>query len=1007
MSYPRSFDGHLWPRGRFSPRGFLTTLALVSALAATPLWAQTGSVVGRIVDGQTGRPVATAQVTVAGTGLGAIVDAEGRFRIDNVPVGSREVRAIRIGYQTASAVVTVMAGTPVSIELRLSETAIALDAIVVTGTAGDTRRKAIGNAVSSVSADETLAKAPAVNVTELLQAKTPGLTLIPGSGTAGTGSNFRLRGASSVYANTSPTVYVDGVRIHSGGSGNFDVFGQNTSALDAINPADIESVEVIKGPAAATLYGAEAAAGVIQIITKKGRPGTVSWDARMEYGGNEWVDELRPVNYGVATAARIADPANYPGYQGLQVGDIISHRVMSEPDALRVGQLTKFALGARGGGENYAFYVSGGRDQEEGSYYNNHSNRTSLRGNFQFQPSPKLTFSTDVGYSINEVRLPLSDNIATGLIISSYLATPGRKYPFPAGLNYFTIAPEIFNTYENITRSDRFILGANAEYKFTNWASTKLVVGYDVNAGQAEVYFAPAPAGTNPFTARASFNYDNTKGLIAEGRPLNKNLTIDWTGLVTREIGDDLVSNTSVGMQYLKNNQQRTESYGQDLGAAGIRSISAAAVTWGDESFSEQKSLGFYAQEQIGWRDRLFVTTAVRMDNNSAFGSELKRVFYPKVSASWVVSDEDFFSLPAVEQLRLRAAWGQAGNSPGPFDAVRAYTTSVATGATSTSSALRYSTVGNPDLKPERSSELEIGFEADLFKGRMGVDVSYYNSKTKDALLPVDVAPSTGFTGTQLQNLGTIANSGFELLVSATPYRTSLLTIESTVSLSTNSNELVSFGDDRAPIIFGAYAPVERYQVGYPLAGFWAQQVQYDASGAVIKNAQGRPILQDSSIYMGPSVPTREIAFSNTFTFFDKVRVYGLLDYKGGHYQFNVKDWRRDRSGVSWETVNPATPADEVLVRQFASQTFMHIQQADFLKLRDLSVSYDLPASLLDHIGVNRSTLTLAGHNLKIWTKYGGADPEVNFHGDGTFNRNDSWTVPQTRRLSVSLSVNF
>ncbi len=532
-------------------------------------------------------------------------------------------------------------------------------------------------------------------------------------------------------------------------------------------------------------------------------------------------------------------------------------------------------------------------------------------------------------------------------------------------------------------------------------------MGYDLGAGQAEVYFAPAPPGTNPFTARASFNFDNTKGLIAEGRPIYKNLTVDWSALATRRINETMVSNSSLGLQYLSNSAERTESYGQDLGAAGIRSIAAAAVTWGNQSFSEQKSLGFYAQEQVGWRDRLFVTTAVRMDNNSAFGSKLNRVFYPKVSASWVISDEDFFSLPRVDQLRLRAAWGQAGNSPGPFDAVRSYTTSVATGESGTSSALRYSSVGNPDLKPERASEIEVGFEADMFNGRVGVDLSYYNSKTKDALLPVSVAPSTGFTGSQLQNLGTIANSGFELLLNATPLRNSFLTWESTISLSTNHNELLSFGDERAPIVLTIYAPVQRYQVGYPLAGYWAAKVQYDAAGNLIKTSAGRPILQDTAIYMGPSIPTREVAFSNTFTLFDRLHLHGLLDYKGGHYMFNVKDWRRDRSGVSWATVNPAADPDEVLVRQFASQTFLDIQKADFLKLRDLSVSYDLPAAFLDRFGVRRSTLTLAGHNLKIWTKYGGADPEVNFTGDDTFNRNDSWTVPQTRRLSASLTVSF
>jgi outer membrane receptor protein involved in Fe transport len=480
------------------------------------------------------------------------------------------------------------------------ETAIALDEVIVTGATGDTRRKAVGNAVSSISAPQILEQAPLSNVTEVLQARTPGLTLMPGSGTVGTGANFRLRGASSIYGGVRPTFYVDGVRIQSEGVGNFNVFGQNSSALDAINPNDIESIEVIT-PAAATLYGAEAASGVIQIITKKGRPGTVAWEGRFEYGGNSWPAELRPINYGLATAARIADATNYPAYQGLQVGDIVKHRVMSESNALRVGEIKKFSLSARGGGEHYSFYVSGGRDEEEGSHYNNFANRTSLRGNFQFEPNDRLTFSTDIGYSLNDVALPLSDNIATGLIISSWLAIPGRAYPFPAGLNYFSIAPEVFNTYENVTRSNRFIIGTTGNYRFSDQVSTKLTVGYDLDAGQAEVYFAPAVPGTNPFTARASFDYDNTKGLMAEGRPLYQHLSVDWTGLFTRPINTDVMSNFSVGLQYLTSSNERTETYGQDLGAAGVRSISAAAVTWATRvSPSRSRSVCMYRSRLAG-----------------------------------------------------------------------------------------------------------------------------------------------------------------------------------------------------------------------------------------------------------------------------------------------------------------------------------------------------------------------------------------------------------------------
>ena len=980
---------------------------LALALVATPLLAQTGTITGRVTDARSGVPITTAQVTITGTSLGAAVDAEGRFRIVNVPPGPHEVRARSIGYQPATAAFSVAADGSASVNLSMNESATALDAVLITGAVGDTRRRAIGNAVSTVSVSDVIGKSSVSNITEVLQSKVPGLTLLPGSGEAGTSTNYRLRGAGSLYGSNNPTIYVDGVRVNSRGQGNYTVFGQTSSSLDAINPNDIESIEVIKGPAAATLYGAEAAAGVIQIITKKGQSGRIRWDARYEAGHSWWPESMRPINYSLSTAARIADPVNYPGYVGTQVGDIVSHRVMSESDALRDGGIRRSSLSASGGGDRYSFFVSGSRDDEQGVNLNNYSKLGSLRGNFSFVASNKLTFNTNLSFSQNHVRLPLNDNIAFGLIISSYLAIPGRAYPFPAGLNYFTILPSVANTYDNQTRSDRFIVGTSADYKPVSWFSNKFRVGLDMNIGRAELYFPPQPAGLDPFSARASFDLVNTKGFIAQGRPLNQDFTINYDGTITRELSSTLVSNSSFGVQFLSNAYHRTDAYGQDLGSFGIRSVSAAAVTTGGEQDTTQKSIGFYVQQQAAWRDRLFITGAVRVDNNSAFGSKLDHVFYPKASVSYVISEEPFFHLPAVDQLRLRFAWGQAGNSPGPFDAIRSFTTSVVTGATTTSSALRYASVGNPNLRPERGSEIELGFESSLIGGRLGLEATYYNKTTRDALLQVAVPPSSGFAGTQLQNLGKISNTGFEVVLNATPMRRTPLTIETTLSLSTNHNKLVSFGDERAAIIFGDYAPVQRYQEGFPLAAYWAQRVQYDANGNLVKNAAGQPIIDPVSVYMGPSVPTKEVAFSSDFIVFERLRLHSLFDYKGGHYMFNVKDWRRDRAQLSWATVNPQANPDEVLARMFAAENWYDVQKADFLKLRDLSLSYDLPAAFVGRFA-DRATLMLAGHNLRIWTKYGGADPELNFNGGtSTFNRNDSWTVPTPRRYTFSVAARF
>jgi len=994
---------------RASIRFWLIATLVAGAIALLPAIAsaQTATVAGRVVDAQSGAPVTSAQVMVVGTSIGTAVDNDGRFRLTGVPVSARQLRVRGIGYQPNTTSLNLTSGGTADLRIAMSASATALDAMVITGAVGDTRRRAIGNAVSTVNVGDVLERSTVNNITEILQSKTPGLTLMPGSGSAGTSTNYRLRGAGSLYAGNTPTIYLDGVRVNERNQGNFSVFGQTASSLDAINPNDIESIEIIKGPAAATLYGAEAAAGVIQIITKRGRPGKTRWEARVETGSAEWDDDLKPVNYGVATAARIADTTGFPGYKGLAVGDIISHRAMTEPNALRTGGLSKLSLSAAGGGERYNYFVSAAQSKEEGVNLNNYSNLGSVRGNFSFIPSDKLNFSTNIDISRSHVRLPLNDNIAFGLIISSYLAIPGRKYAFPAGLNESQILPEVANTYDNQTRADRYIIGTTAEYKPVDWLTNRVRVGIDQNIGRAELYFPPQPAGLNPFSARASFELDNTKGFLAQGRPLSQNLTVNYDATATRQISTNAISNTSIGAQYLANTYRRTDAFGQDLGATGIRSISAAAITTSNEAFSEQKSLGLYAQEQLAWRDRLFLTGALRVDNNSAFGSELNRVFYPKASVSYVISEEPYFQVPFVSNLRLRLAWGQAGNSPGPFSARQSYTVSVVTNPLNTASALRYDSVGNPNLKPERGNEIEAGFEAGLFNGRANIDFTYYNKTTNDALLPVAVPPSIGFAGTRLENLGKISNTGFEVVLTGTPIEMKQLSMETTLALSTNRNRLVSFGDERDPIIFGSYAPSQRYQEGYALGGMWAQRVQRDADGKVVKNANGQPILDPVSVYMGPSAPTREVSLSSGLRFFNAIRIFGLADYKGGHYQFNVKDWRRDRAGLTWETVNPDANPDEVLVRRLASQTYLHIQKADFVKLRDLSLSYDLPQVFVGKFA-ERATVTLAGHNLKIWTKYGGADPEINFNGgESTFNRNDSWTVPMTKRYSISLAVNF
>jgi TonB-dependent SusC/RagA subfamily outer membrane receptor len=978
--------------------------ALGLAVAACPALAQTGTLVGRVTDALTGGAIATARVTVTGTRLGTFVDAAGQFRLRDVPSGAREVRARAVGYGPATAVTSVTPDATTTVELRMTAVGHELDAVVVTGSVGDTRRRAVGHAVAVVSAREIVGRSAVANLTEVLQAKVPGLALLPTSGTVGTAASYRLRGTGSLGAGNSPTVYVDGVRVSARDQGGYDVFGQTTTALDAITPADIESIEVIRGPSASTLYGAEAATGVIQIFTRRGRPGRVRWESRLETGRSDWDESLRPVNFAIATPARLADTTLWPGFRGKAIGDVVSFRPMDDGRALRTAALSRLVLSAAGGAERSTFFASVGRSGEEGVYHNNFSRLTSLRGNVTLAPTGAVSVTTSVALSRNHVRLPLNDNAGpVGLIASSFLAIPGRSYGYPGSRNYATMTPELANRYDNQVRADRYTFGATAEHAPVRWLRNTLRVGLDANVGQAELYFAPDSA--TPYPSRASLGFDNARGLIAQAGPLNQDVTVHYDGTVTGRMSSRLRSTTSLGMQYLANRFRRTSAIGVGFGSGALRSVASAAVRSSADSSSEQKSVGVYVQQQLSRDDRLFLTVAARIDNNSAFGRRLKAVLYPKASVSYVISEEPYFRVPGIGALRLRAAWGQAGNSPGPFDAARSYTASVVTSGDVTESALRYGSAGNPNLRPERGSESEAGFEVTLLEGRVELDASYYSKTTHDALIPVAVPPSSGFTGEQLTNLGTISNRGVEAVVRSTFVRRRALTADATLSFSTNRNRLVSFGDTRSPIVIGFNAPSQRHQEGFPLGGMWGQRLRYNPDGTLLK-VDGRPVPDTTDVYLGPSVPTREVALAGGLLLLGRLRLHGLADYKGGHHQFNVTDRRRDRAGVSWETVNPAADPDEVLLRQSAFHTMLHIQPADFVKLRDLSIGYDVPPRFLR--GVARgAVVTAAGHNLKIWTRYGGADPEVNQSGPLRFNRDDLWTVPQTRRYSASVALTF
>jgi len=1040
--------------------GLLVIPVVLAVLSPLPLAAQaTGTVRGRVTETGGQQPIAEAQVTIAGTTLGGITNAAGEYVITNVPAGERTLRVRRIGFESGQRTVTVPSGAPVEASFTLARSATQLSEIVVTGTTGEVERRTVGNSITQVNVAELTERNSIMNVSEVLQGKAPGVTILPGSGATGTAGEIRIRGASSTSGYT-PVVFVDGIRYNIADLGSFSATGggtaglaqstQVTSALNWLNPNDIESIEVIKGPAASTLYGAEAANGVIQIITKKGTRGQqqLRWGFRAERGQNEW--HFAPAtNFTTCDATKQAAVVTgttnpqWPGCQNVPVNTIITgNPIMDDPRAIRTGDLSRLSMTLRGGGDRYSLYLSGDRDTEQGVFKNNDNSRTSVRTNFTFNPVEQVDFAVSVNWQNGRVRLPIQDESANGLLLSSSRGRPGLLTALgPDNIGWSNLAPDAANLYRNYTDTDRLTLGGTVNYTPFSWFRNRATLGLDNTTSQAQLLFLPNEIS-------AAQDPDAAAGANLRRTPTARLITLTYNGDLLWKPTADLQTTTSFGSQVVTDQRERLDATGIGLGAPDVTLVNLAQRSTGAEVFSENNSVGYYLQEQFGWRDRLFLTAAVRADDHSSFGTNFDLIVYPKVSVSYVLSDEPaargFVDALKLNSLKLRGAWGQAGRAPTAYSAPQTYTVDRVTLGTITGSAARTSSIGNPDLEPEKGEEIELGFEASAFADRLGADFTYYDKTTTNMLQAVSVAPSTGFIGTRLSNLGEVKNRGVELSLFGTPLDQPNFRWDARLNLSTNKNELVSFGIPGKLLetpTGQAYGSVQQHRPGYPLGGFWVVpplrcgvdalaataattgpnacqynqgELQLTAAGAAIFNGG-----DTARRYLGSSTPTREAGFSSTFTLFRYFRIYGLIDYKGGFNVFNQQERSRCQAANDncWRTNDPSArfptnQADSIRNREFAAYRATGvapewIQKGDFFKLREVSLTVDVPPQYVSRLGAESMSLVFSGRNLALWSDYEGVDPEVNSYGGRNFVRVDAYAAPMMRRFSAAINLAY
>lgn len=964
-----------------------------------------GSVTGHVTDAATGRPLTAVQVFLAGTELGATTDAQGRYAISNVPAGQREIHARLLGYGDASQTVTVPDDGTVTADFELATQAIALDAVLVTGTAGRQERRAQGATIANVSVSDVNEVAPVTDVAEILQARVPGLSLTQGSGVAGSAQQIRIRGASSISLSNEPLIYIDGIRAD---TRPVDIAsGAIVNPMNNIDPNEIESIEVVKGPAAATLYGADASAGVIQIITKRGAAGT-AFQQTFSLGYNRLNPDFTPYsNFGVCREEDLDIPNGI--CQGRAAGDIVSDSPMQRYGLPEDGDQMTFSWTARGGGERYGFFAALSADRENGLFPNSLYERYTARVNYNIVPADGFRLEFNFPFVKVGGDFPVTAGSSRGWTTGGWAGTPLTKGTTTDGWFATNRTPEAIANIEHTLSSVRVIPDVKLSWDPREWWQNRLTLGGDLSLTQTSQLF---PKNDNGW-----YSAQENLGQITETRRELISFTANYLSTFRIPISEAWGSSLSLGseIQYLE--EDETFAFGNSLTTNAAHSVSAAAQVSGGQELTRDRRVGFYGQFEPNFRERIYLQFGLRADRFAAFGSDAPWFLSPSARVSYVLSEEPFWNVGWVPSLRLRAAYGTTGRAPGAGASLQTYSaTPYLTGPNQVGSGIIPLNPGNRDLEAERGEEFEAGFDAGLFDERVGLEVTYFNKVTKNLLLQVPQPPSLGFLEERWENIGEVRNSGFEIAARAALISRENLALDVRAGLATLANEVIDLGGVAgfSSIRFGS---VNQVVEGRQVGAFYSHKIR-----SVDVDA-GHAIVSDTLEYLGNLLPTLEGNFSATLTLFGNLRLYGNVDFKNDFMLYNATAVYRDRNfqvGERWIRRDEIlTPEESIrLFGPYVSESGepigigsveeAFVEPADFVRLNELSLTYTVPESVVDRLfGASAASVRVSGRNLKLWTDYSGFSPDVQNEFDAIAGRADFFTVPPPQRIGIRFDVSF
>jgi TonB-linked SusC/RagA family outer membrane protein len=1063
----------------------LFTLLLATLVAVPVAMAQQGATVTGKVTGEGGNPVAFASVVLGGMGLGASTREDGVFSI-TVPAARVtnqrvDVTVRAIGYQSATQQVTLSQGS-VTVNFTLAVNPLRLGEIVVTGAGTASSIERLGAVVSTVKSEE-IVKSNELNAVQALAAKAPGVVVTSSSGEAGASSFILIRGQKSIEGTSQPIFVVDGVPVDN----STIVTTEPTAGTQAmnrmadLNPADIESVEILKGAAAAAIYGARAGAGVILITTKRGQAGAPKWNYRVSYSQDEVnTDYPLQTKFGQGSGGE-PSVCDGPGcyLTGASFGPLLAPGTPTYnhfKEMFESGNTIDNSLSLSGGTERSSFYLSLGHTNQDGYIIadkDKYSRTTALvKGNLEL--NEKLRIGATVNFADTHGSFIQKGSNLSGLLLGALRTPPefnnsnfidettglhrSYRYPQPTATSqYETRAYDnpyfIVNNIKNTSDVGRSFGNVNIDYAPLSWLTLKYTLGADYSS-DARIEGLPPSNSTYPNGQIDRANYTVLQvdhNLIAQAQK-------DWN--------DWTKTSLTIGQNLNSRKYEQLQVRGKGFISPDLfqlsNTISSNLLPLDYESLVHLEA--YFFEGKLDLWDQVYLTGGVRSDASSTFGKDVRRNWFPKASAAWEASK--YLGIRSgqgtLSYLKVRAAYGETGREPAPYQVFSGY--QVGTFLDGWTTGLNVSQAGNAGifiaaargqerLKPERNKELEGGIDLAFFDSKVDVGFTYYDAKSTDVILSLPVPPSTGYFS-QVQNAAEITNKGMEISVNWRALTTPSFAWTIGAQYAKNKNKVTDLRGAEEFYLGGTFNGGIKEGYAHGVFIDWdfgrcrlgeesnvASGVDVNAwctannapDGAMYIGEDGYPIFDETPHVVGDPNPDWTGSLSSSLNLWGKWNLSALVDYRSGGQVFNgtkgallafgahkTSEMRGEQRtfGTDWlpgAVTGPGAGTPVVLDEDtwfgnlgnwFSGPGSQFIEDGTFLKLREVSVSYQLTAPFVQRAGFSSVDIRLAGRNLFTRTDYTGIDPESNLGGATASRGNEYFNNPQSRSYVISFAFN-